>query len=220
MIIVEPSFGWSVQRLLFEGVGAQGITKEISDLQQATVMKADLARLTELEKYAGSWSNGAEPVFVYSRYPFNFKNHLTIAAGSDQRVSLGDLVVVPVVRNGEAGTKPILIGRVIQVFPASALVQTVFDVGFQTAVRIGDRGVDALLTGGPEPRLTLISKTATVTSGDVVTAAASDMPYGLPIALVDQVAVAQNQVFQEASLAFGYDLNDLKIVTVEPRQSR
>ncbi len=212
ILIAQPSTGWSIQRFLFEGVGAQVYSGD-RNIQEAMLVKAEIARLEGLSSNSSHDLPGAQVAFVHSRYPFNFKNQIVVSLGSKQGVRVDNPVLLSIPQDG-GKSNSLLLGKVIQVFPQSAVVQTVFDVGFQTPVRIGEKAVDALFTGGPEPKLTLIPKTAALNRGDVVLSAAPHMPYGLPVALIEEVKMSQNRVFEEATLAFGYDLNDVKTVTI------
>jgi cell shape-determining protein MreC len=108
----------------------------------------------------------------------------------------------------------VLLGKTTRVFDTTSLVQTVFDDGWQSAVRVGRQGTDALLKGGSNPRLTLIGKTARIATGDIVYSASERFPYGLSIASVKDVKLSADRLFQEAELQFDYDLNDIRAVSV------
>ncbi len=142
---------------------------------------------------------------VYSTYPLNYKNLLSINAGLADGVTVG----MPVTAEGN-----ILIGQIIEVSGSQSLVRTIFDKDWSLPVRIGAAEKDALLVGGQNPRLTLIDKNAEIHSGDVVVSAKKDLPYGLK---VGEVAVVQQSVsssFKEAGLIFSYDTKDLRKVSI------
>lgn len=145
-------------------------------------------------------------VHVYSQYPLNLKNQFSIAAGSLDGIAVGDIAL----SNGY------LVGVVEKVFERSALVQTVFDKRFQSPVRIGAAGADALLRGGNDPELTLIPTNAAVEEGDEVYAAADGMPYGTVIGSLRGLHDSGDKVFREASLSVPYNAGSLEELTIIP----
>lgn len=147
---------------------------------------------------------------VYSQYPLNLKNQLSIAAGSSDGVVTGDVAMA----NGY------LVGIVEKVFERSALVQTIFDKRFQAPVRIGTAGVDALLRGANDPLLTLIPADAAVSEGDEVYAAAKGTPYGAPIGSLRNLHDAGDRVFRQAVLYVPYDIAGLEELTIAPSSTR
>ncbi len=169
-------------------------------------LKAEIAAFAKVERLSGQAGLAAA---VYSRYPLNFKNQILVAVGGDAGVALGQAAILP---------EKILVGRVEKVFAASALVQTVFDPGFQAAVRVGENGVEALFAGGGEPKLTLIPKDAEIKTGDVVYAADPAFPYGFAIGEVGEIRFSEGDLFREATLKFAYDLNGLRAVLLVPKR--
>jgi cell shape-determining protein MreC len=145
-------------------------------------------------------------VHVYSQYPLNLKNQLSIAAGSLDGISEGDIAL----SNG------FLVGIVEKVFERSALVQTVFDKRFQAPVRIGASGADALLRGGNDPQLTLIPVNAMISEGDEVYAAADGMPYGAALGSLRSLHDSGDKVFREASLSVPYSAGNMEELTIIP----
>lgn len=177
---------------------------------QNQALQAQLAELTYLKEALPS-SARYKTALVYSRYPFNFKNELEIAAGRSEGVASGDIAVLP----GDASsTNPVFIGKVSQVYAHSATVQTIFDPSFQAAVKIGAQGTDALLKGGSDPKLSMIPKNATTTPGDAVFAVSPNLPYGLVVGQVGRSLGISSQFFEESALTLGYDLNLLKYVAL------
>src|SRR6185436_7095763 len=109
---------------------------------------------------------------VYSTYPFNNADKLLINAGSDQGVVVGSVVLA----------KPgIFLGEVVTVAKNTSEVRTLYDPGFEMPVKIGQGGIDSLLLGGHEVKLTLISKKKSAQSGQSVFSAAKQYPYGLQL---------------------------------------
>lgn len=173
-------------------------------LAENQALKAEVAALAEVKRiWETADAAGALPAAVLSRYPLNFKDRILVNVGQSSGVSAGQAAVLP---------ERILIGKVEKVFPGSASVQTVFDPGFQAAVRIGVAGVEALFEGGGEPKLALIPKDAEVRSGDIVYTADPNLPYGLPVGEVREIRFSEEELFREATLKFAYDLNGLRAV--------
>ena len=142
---------------------------------------------------------------VYSSYPFNSKSELIINQGSTSGIAVGDTVL--------SGTS-ILVGRVKSVTEDKSVVTTVFDPSFETAVRIGPSGVDALLRGGNELMLDLISAEAEVEVGQSIVTAGSDLPYGLHIGVVREVKENSGSVFKKALVEPGFEVKALRNVNI------
>ena len=142
---------------------------------------------------------------VFSRYPLNLKDQLLVNVGSKDGVKLG----------GAAVSDGVLIGKVVGVSENSSVVQTVFDPNFNVSVRIGKSGIDALLKGGVEPKLTMIQKTSAAESGDAVYSASKDFQYGLPLGVLGQISPTAQNVFSEANLVLSYSPADLRYLFLE-----
>jgi len=142
---------------------------------------------------------------VYSSYPFNSRVEIAIAAGEDNGVRVGDAIVY-------GGN--ILVGRVRNVFDKSSIVTTIFDPSWEIQVRIGETEIDALMRGGNELLLTLISAEDHIEDGDLVIVASRDLPYGLEVGFVKSVDNVPGEVFQEAVLEPNLQLKKLRDVTV------
>jgi cell shape-determining protein MreC len=210
--LFQPAFSIPFQSF-FSGRFAVAPQTSVQELTlQVAALKSELVQRIEAQGHADEWPASSEPVFVYSRYPFNFKNEIIIAAGRDRGIAVGDAVVIPQAPHIEA--KPILVGKVIAAYERSALVRTVFDTTFQAPVRVGPSAMDTLFVGGPDPKLTLIPRNIELHAGDPVYSASPDLPYGLPIGTLGEAELGQNNAFQEASIIFPYDMNTLTIVAV------
>lgn len=142
---------------------------------------------------------------VFSRYPMNLKDQLLVDVGFADGVKLG----------GAAISDGMLVGKIIGVSANTSIVQTVFDPNFSLAVRIGKVREDALLKGGVEPRLTLISKVSSLIAGDAVYSASKDFQYGLPIGVIGAVNPTTQNVFSEAVLTLSYSPADLRYLFLE-----
>ena len=167
---------------------------------------AQLALLQAVKAELPSSTKNLIPALVYSTYPFNLKNEITVNAGSAEGVSAGNAVLF----EGN------LIGVVASVTRGSSVVQTIFDPNFRLPVRIGSQGYSALLVGGSYPIAESIPKTAAVAPGDVVMSVATSVPYGMAIGTVQSVSLASNNLFEQAKISFPYDMSMIQAVTIVP----
>ncbi|SRR6266481_1481112 len=202
LFIISPETGFLV-RSFFSGVYRSSADEQSLALQNIK-LKADLAVLQNLESQIPKIPTTAIAAQVYSRYPFNLKNELLINRGAQDGIRAG----APVFFGGT------FLGEIEAVFQSSALVRTVFDERAEYSVRVGPKAADALFKGGNQPKLTLIDKKAVITAGDAVVNATPKFAYGLPIATIDMVTLANGSLFQEATLDFAYDINAIRNVTV------
>ena len=165
------------------------------------------ARLAVLENVARQLPTSTArtlPALVSASDPLNFKNEITVNAGSLQGVAVNDAVLF----EGD------LIGTVSAVAPQSSIVQTIFDPNFKLPVRIGNQGYSALLVGGPYPAVESILKSATIASGDVVFSVASSVPYGTAVGTIMNITLAPNNLFEEAQVALPYDMSNIQAVEI------
>jgi rod shape-determining protein MreC len=182
--------------------GSQAENQTLSS--ENDTLKAQLATLQVVTSQLPTSSSGEIRAMVYSRYPMNFRNEFLISAGSDNGVAAGAAVVF----------QGMFLGRVQQVFSNEALVQTIFDNNFKMPVRIGSTGVNGLLQGGAYPMIGSIATEASLPSGDIVYSAAPGIPYALPIAQVVATSTSADSLFQQATLNFPYDINNIETVLV------
>lgn len=138
---------------------------------------------------------------VYSTYPFNHRHQIILNAGSIHGVK----EKMPVTVEGN-----FLLGRIIQVTEKTSIAETIFDPNFSLSVRIGNKMINSLLTGGQDPALTLIEKSAEILEGDAIISAGKDFPYGLKVGAVGGVSENLAGSFKEAQVDFPYKANDLK----------
>ena len=70
--------------------------------------------------------------------------------------------------------------------------------------------------GGLEDR-TRKSIAGTLARGriDVVVTADSNFPYGLPVGVVRDVSISKDNLFEEATINFSYDINSIETVLIE-----
>ena len=142
---------------------------------------------------------------IFSTYPFNIKNTITVSGGESDGVKKNMPALL-----GEG----ILIGRVSEVFGDYSIVQTVFDPSWQMSVRVGKLETDGLLEGGNEPKITLIEKSKPVEVGDVVYSASKDFPYGLKVGEVSRVEDDSAGVFKNAVLKIPFNANELRNINI------
>jgi cell shape-determining protein MreC len=72
-----------------------------------------------------------------------------------------------------------------------------------------------LLQGSAYPTVGSIAKTATVNPGDIVYAAGTGFPYGVPIGEVVATSTSADSLFEQASLNFPYDINGIQTVAIQ-----
>ncbi len=138
---------------------------------------------------------------VFSSYPFNNKNLLSINVGANQGIK----ELMPVTLGGYT-----LVGQVSKVFKNYSLVRTIFSPDWQIPVRIGEKKIPALLAGGPSLRLTMIVNDKPIFENQPIFAASQDLPYGLSIGMVTDIQNnSDTGVFQEANVNLDYDFDNL-----------
>ncbi len=142
---------------------------------------------------------------VFSAYPFNIKNQITINVGENQGIKKNMTVIF-----GEN----ILIGQITEVFKDYSVVQTIFDPNWQTPVRIGQEEINGLFKGGNEPQVILIEKEKQIQIGDIVYTASQEFPYGLKIGEVIEIKETAAGVFKEAILKIPFNVSELREVNI------
>ncbi|HUC31206.1 MAG TPA: rod shape-determining protein MreC [Candidatus Paceibacterota bacterium] len=214
LIFFVPSYGWDLRAWLSRTPGGpSGQTSTATDASSSEdqtlaaendILASQLAELQVVASELPTSTAGEIRAMVYSRYPLNFRNQLLTNAGSDSGVASGAAVMF----------QGMLIGRVQTVFSNTSLVQTIFDNVFKMPVRIGSGGADGLLEGGSYPTIGSIAIGAAVAPGDIVYSAAPGIPYGLPIAQVVATSTSADSLFEQATLAFPYDVNNIETVLI------
>ncbi|PIR88618.1 MAG: hypothetical protein COU09_01385 [Candidatus Harrisonbacteria bacterium CG10_big_fil_rev_8_21_14_0_10_44_23] len=142
---------------------------------------------------------------LFSQYPFNNTSEVSVAAGEEHGLVGGENILA------EPG---IFFGKIIDLKKKSSSIQTIFSRGLELPVKIGDERVDGLLVGSNQPRITLISKSKAIQSGDRILLASPDFPFGLTIGFVDSIEDKHSELFQEASISLPYKINDLNEVYI------
>ncbi|MFH1346907.1 MAG: rod shape-determining protein MreC [Spirochaetota bacterium] len=142
---------------------------------------------------------------VFSIYPFNVKNQITVNAGEARGVKK----LAPALFG-----KNILLGQVIEVSKNYSVIQTIFDPNWQLPVRIGEKEINGLLQGGNEPKITFIEKDKPISAGDAVYSAKQDFPLGLKVGEISEIKESAPGIFKEAVLTVPFNMGDLREVEI------
>ena len=186
--------------------GRWNFCSRTADLQlENEVLKAQIWDLTDRVKIEkGKYLVGR----IHSSYPFNNKDLLSVDIGENQGVKK----FMPATIGGH-----LLVGQVINVFKNYSLVRTIFSPDWELPVRIGEQKVPALLIGGPNLKLEMISNDQKVNEKEAVFAASKDLPFGLKIGeLINTQSDSATGVFKEANVKLGYDINTLTQLDLMP----
>jgi len=212
LMLWAPQAGWFLRGFI---LGDNGNLNEIVVQNQS--LRAELDTLSYLKGATGHLPRAYIPAMVYARYPGNAKNEILIAAGESQGVQVGQAVVIlPFGATSTENNNPLLIGKVTEVSTDMAVVKTIFDAEWKSAVRIGSTGKEALLLGGNNPQLTLIEKkTSNIKESDIITNTSPDFPYGLIIGEIANVGLSADRLYEEASVRFSYGIGELQLVYVD-----
>lgn len=147
----------------------------------------------------------SDGIKVYSTYPFNGVGDISIAAGGRDGIQLGTIITF--------GSK-IFIGKVTQVNNSTSIVKTIYDPGYQIAVRIGTKEIDGLFRGGLNPVIDLIKTDSDIKEGDEIVTASPDLPYGLFVGSVKNITQVQGAPFKQAKVELGVELSSLRDVSI------
>lgn len=201
---------WGVATAPIRWVNAMRALEEI--VEEAEKRRVENLNLRAAVRLAGKQDDRDETrwsrVRVYAQYPFANKHTITIAAGTAQGIAVGTVV---------RAAPEIFLGTVTKAGAGWSEVATIFDGNSEFAVRIGERGIAALLRGGIEPRLTMVDKEKPIREHDMVYTASKGLPYGLLIGEVGNIQKESVGAFHEASVTAGYVLGDLEDVLVETK---
>lgn len=209
VIFFAPSYGWEIRAWLSpspdqSGGASASQTNSPSVAARNDALAAQLAELQVVASQLPTSTPNEVRAMVYSRYPMNFHNELLVNAGSNEGVTVGAAVVF----------QGMFLGQVRTVFSDEALVQTIFDNNFKMPVRIGSAGVDGLFQGGSYPTIGSIATGAAIAPDDIVSTAAPGIPYALPIAQVAATSTSPDSLFEQTTLAFPYDVNNVETVLI------
>lgn len=204
LLLFGSRAGMYLQRALTGSVSSSDF------LANLTTLRATVEGYGTIHTIKGDASLGGKIVPVYSRYPFNLKNEILIAAGESDGIQAGDVAV----SDGS------ILGIVEQTWSDSALVETIFDTRFKAPVRIGQAATDALLTGGPEPKITLIPAGSKVAENDQVYTSGVNLPYGTELGVISGLGSTDNSLFMSAGLKVIYNPAALSEVTIIPKANK
>lgn len=212
LIVVFVSYGYAPVLPLwgFFNLPLSSASKTISDLRLKNAgLKAELLEL-QLKRAASAAdatdnNDQYRSAKIYSSYPFNDRSIFTIAAGARNGVRKNAPVLA---------ARGLLLGKVIKVFDRFSEVESIFSPAWKLPVKIGAAGIDGLLIGGPDPRVTMIVAEGEIVSGNAVYSASRDFPYGLKIGDVAAIKPSANNFFKEISLDLGYRFGNLLEVLV------
>lgn len=176
---------------------AAGLKSQIYELtKENKSLRAEISGTVKLENNS---------IKVYSTYPFNGKRDISIATGKNDGIQIGTVITF--------GSK-VFIGKVAQVNDSTSIVKTVYDPGYQIAVRIGTKEVDGLFNGGLNPIVDLIKIDADIKDGDEIVTASPDLPYGLFVGTVKNITQIQGAPFKQAKVELGVELSSLRDVSI------
>jgi cell shape-determining protein MreC len=207
LIFINPAVFWNFKRYLITFNNNLNSAQIIN--QENLILKSKLNEFSVLENFLPK-IRFIEPAFIYSKYPFNLKNEVLINLGKDKTKINQAAVLI----NNSTSTNFILIGKILESYDNFSIVQTIFDSNFKLPVKIGSSFSNALLIGGPNPKLTLISRDSKIQEGDVVISADSNLPYGLILGSVGKIKEIENTLFSEAEILVPYDLNQINVLGI------
>lgn len=199
LLFLRPQSGFSLRSFL---TGVSSHSEELA--AEVAVLKAEVDREGLLREQLASSTWRGVLAEVYSEYPFGLKDELLVNLGEAEGARVGQPVLF----------RSIFVGRVTKVFPHASVVGTLFDVRAKYPVRVGSKGVNALLVGGGDPRLTLIANDAKVEEKSSVSMAAPGLPYGLGVGSVGSVHTSRDGLFKEAEVQFPYNIGEIRVLEI------
>jgi cell shape-determining protein MreC len=149
------------------------------------------------------WDKDFVRAKVFSTYPFNVKNRITISVGRKDGIEVGRAATI-----GEN----IFVGRVVEVFDEASIVETVFDANLELPVRIGEDEINGVFKGGAVPKVVLLEKP--ISLGDVVFLASSDFPLNLKIGEVMEIKENNFKKPEAAVVKIPVQISDLREVNI------
>jgi|GEM_PF-6293482 len=184
------------QRLLEEIQSLQTFKRENQSLK--TLLGASFVR-GNLETVRITSITGSS-----SRRP---KEIVYVRGGSDDGISAGDVAIVP---------EQTLLGTVTQTMRRISVVETVLSSDLKVTVTIGQNRTEGLFEGGIQPIISLISKNAAITPGDLVITSGQDgnLPRGLVVGRIRGISARPAEPFQQAALEFPFALSELETVAI------
>ena len=169
-------------------------------------LKAQLQRASEESNGAVTATGSADrtEARVFSTYPFNMKDVVSVDRGADEGVAKNMVATV---------ADSILFGQVVGVDRHSSVIRTIFDSHWQLPVRIGPDNINGLFQGGNDPKVVLVEKPIKV--GDGVFSAAKEFPMGIKIGEIKEVKEGEGGIFKEATIRTPYAMGELQTVYLQ-----
>ncbi len=211
VVLLLTTFFYRNETLSFLGVIRSFQYEELEALElENLVLRAEVEELREKSDAVGDSYVEAK---VYSRYPFNDRRSVVVNLGGKDGIRKGMPVLA---REG------VLLGKVKSVFGRQSLVETIFDPAWRSSAIIGGPGgsgessvgVKALVEGGINPSLTLISKESIIVPGDRVWNISPEFPFGLLLGELSKVKPTSDDIWLAAELHTLYDFEDLTKVLI------
>lgn len=185
-------------------------TAQSRELQQRVVeLESENRRLQELLDYRENTSQAGVVAPVIGRSSDHWWQQLTVAKGSRDGVSVGDVV------SGTGG----LVGRIVQVTPNTSRVLLISDPSSQVGVTISRSRSMGYIRGQSESRVVMefFDKVPEVQAGDAVsTSSLSQLfPPGLPVGVVESVNLNRSPA-PEAVIELTSPISRLEWVIITP----
>ncbi len=187
-----------VSNLFSRSISQEFVSKLLMENQR---LRFELEQITDSTV---STEDGYRRAHVYSRYPFNDREVISIDLGSNDGIAVG----MPVVT-----TEQFFLGKVTAVRNRQSEVQTIFDSSWRSSVAIGESGNKAVLRGGQHLRLELIARTSNVVGVQVFNIA-PDFPFHQLIGTVEKITDHPGEPWQTGRVAVPYDAGNITEVLV------
>ncbi len=141
------------------------------------------------------------PARIFSSYPLNFKNIISIDKGENRGIKKEMIAV---------WRENILVGKVEEVSEKSSIVKTLFDSSWQIPVKIGEEKINGLFKGGNDPQIELIEKP--VKNGDPVFVASKEFLLGLKIGEIKDIKEGSGGILHQATVKIPYNISEIELI--------
>ena len=142
---------------------------------------------------------------VYSRYPFNDREIITINKGRKDGIKEGMTVLTK---------EELLLGKVIKLMNSQSEVETIFDPAWRSSVALGPNRVQAVLNGGKTLTLGLIPAEEKIEEGYEVFNISSGYPLYQLIGRISVVRYEAGTLWQNGEIGLPYDVGSITGVLV------
>jgi rod shape-determining protein MreC len=202
-LLSRPFQDTTDQRALLETAQSRELQQRITELE------SENRRLQGLLDYRENTSQEGVIAPVIGRSSDHWWQHLTVAKGSRDGISIGDVV------SGTGG----LVGRVIQVTPNTSRVLLISDPSSQVGVTISRSRSMGYIRGQSESRVVMefFDKVPDVQPGDAVTTSSLSQlfPPGVPVGVVESVNLNRSPA-PEAVIELTSPISRLEWVIITP----